>query len=82
MIDRNERRTTDRMPAWIVGLLLAVGTLGLVGCSGGPVEPGAAWGVVRLAETGRIELDEPALRYVKDWEPPDADGACSSLPAS
>jgi len=29
-----------------------------------------AWGVVRLAETGRIELDAPVSRYLKRWSLP------------
>ena len=29
-----------------------------------------AWGVLRLAEQGRINLDAPVSRYVPDWHPP------------
>ena len=32
-----------------------------------------AWGVMRLVETGRIELDAPVERYLERWEFPEAD---------
>ena len=33
-------------------------------------KPVTAWGVMRLVETGRIELDAPVQRYLTDWTLP------------
>lgn len=33
----------------------------------------AAWGVMRLVEDGRIDLDAPVSRYVKRWRLPDSE---------
>lgn len=31
-----------------------------------------AWGVMKLVEQGRIELDQPVGKYIKDWQFPNS----------
>ena len=33
----------------------------------------AAWGLLKLVEDGKVELDEPAWRYVKSWKLPNSE---------
>ena len=33
-------------------------------------KPVTAWGVIKLAEQGKIALDEPVMQYIKDWSFP------------
>ncbi len=35
-------------------------------------KPVTAWGVMKLAEQGRIELDEPVMNYLKSWRFPES----------
>ncbi len=35
-------------------------------------KPVTAWGVMKLVEQGRIDLDAPAVRYLKTWEFPES----------
>lgn len=36
-------------------------------------KPVTAWGVMKLVETGQIDLDQPVRRYLKNWSFPDSE---------
>jgi CubicO group peptidase (beta-lactamase class C family) len=71
-------------PAWAAGFGLADPAAGRPVTAGTRFQaasvskPVAAWGALRLVETGRIGLDEPVLGRLRRWRPPpspfDGDG--------